>query len=59
MSLFETLTALEIKDLLKGKKIVRDDDDEDIDESGKKTKTKKAVINKQVGSVPLTAKNTS
>ena len=59
MSLFETLTALEIKDLLKGKKIVRDDDDEDIDESRKKTKTKKAVINKQVGSVPLTAKNTS
>jgi cell division protease FtsH len=56
---FETLTALEIKDLLKGKKILRDDDDEDIDESRKKTKTKKAAINKQVGSVPLTAKNTS
>jgi len=56
---FETLTASEIKDLLKGKKILRNDDDEDIDESRKKTKTKKTDVNKQVGSVPLTAKNTS
>ena len=56
---FETLTASEIKDLLKGKKILRDDDDEDINESRKKSKAKKAAINKQVGSVPLTAKNTS
>merc|ERR1711965_910746 len=38
---FETLTASEIKDLLKGKKIIRDDDDGDVGESRKKTKTKK------------------
>ena len=56
---FETLTASEIKDLLKGKKIIRDDDDGDVGESRKKTKTKKTDVNKQVGSVPLTAKNTS
>ena len=37
----------------------RYDDDDEIHESRKKTKTKKAAINKQVGSVPLTAKNTS
>jgi cell division protease FtsH len=55
---FETLTASEIKDLLKGKKILRDTD-EDIGEPKKKIKTKKTNVNKQVGSVPLTVKNTS
>jgi len=56
---YETLTASEIRDLLKGKKILREDDDEDFSKPKKKTKIKKTDINKQVGSVPLTAKNTS
>jgi cell division protease FtsH len=58
---FETLTALEIKDILKGKKIVKEEskNDKDIDEQKKKPKSKKTEINKSVGSVPLTAKNTT
>ncbi len=61
---YETLTALDIKDLLKGKKIVKQEDIEDkenkdTDDPNKKTKTKQADINKPLGSVPLTAKNIS
>ena len=61
---YETLTALDIKDLLKGKKIVKQEDIEDkenkdTDVPNKKTKTKQADINKPLGSVPLTAKNIS
>jgi cell division protease FtsH len=60
---FETLTANEIKDLLKGKKIIKEDikdkGNTDIDETKKKIPQPKTSLNKSVGSVPLTAKNLS
>jgi cell division protease FtsH len=59
---YETLTANEIKDLLKGKKIVKEDrnnnDDSNFNKSNKEDNTKK-TIKKTIGSVPLTVKNTS
>ncbi len=57
---YETLTAPEIKDLLKGKKIVKEDENKESDSN--KTENKKTgsrIKNKPIGSVPLTIKNTS
>ncbi len=57
---YETLTASEIKDLLKGKKIVKEDENKETNSNNtenKKTDNRKE--NKTIGSVPLTIKNTS
>ena len=57
---YETLTAAEIKDLLKGKKLVKDNDDKGSDSSNIENKKNESKIKeKPIGSVPLTAKNTS
>ena len=60
---YETLTANEIKDLLKGKKIVKEDvnnDKDDINTTNNSNKSdKKKKVNKPIGSVPVTAKNIS
>ena len=60
---YETLTANEIKDLLKGKTIVKDDvnnDKDDINTTNNSNKSdKKKKVNKPIGSVPVTAKNIS
>ena len=60
---YETLTASEITDLLKGKKINKTDktnDDSDPDKGMKEKKTQKNKSPKGgIGSVPITAKNIS
>ena len=60
---YETLTASEITDLLKGKKINKTDktnDDSDPDKGMKEKKTQKNKSPKgSIGSVPITAKNIS
>ena len=57
---YETLTAAEINDLLKGKKIVKDNENKEPDSSNiENKKTDRKVKEKPIGSVPLTAKNTS
>ena len=57
---YETLTAAEIKDLLKGKKLVKENDDKGSDSSNIENKKNESKIKeKPIGSVPLTAKNTS
>ena len=57
---YETLTASEIKDLLKGKKIVKEDENKESDSNNiESNKTDGRIKNKTIGSVPLTAKNTS
>ena len=60
---FETLTATEIKDLLKGKKIVKEDESKESDtnntDNTENKKTDGRIKNKPIGSVPLTIKNTS
>ncbi len=57
---YETLTAPEIKDLLKGKKIIKEDhfDDNNSDQNNtKKEASNKKPPKKPLGSVPVTAKN--
>ena len=57
---FETLTASEIKDLLKGKKIVKEDENKGSESNNTEDKkTDSTIKNKPIGSVPLTTKNTS
>ena len=57
---YETLTASEIKDLLKGKKIVKEDESKESDSNNTENKkTDSKIKNKPIGSVPLTIKNTS
>ena len=57
---YETLTASEIKDLLKGKKIVKEDENKESDSNSiENKKTDNTIKNKPIGSVPLTIKNTS
>ena len=57
---YETLTASEIKDLLKGKKIVKEDENKESDSNNTENKkTDSKIKNKPIGSVPLTIKNTS
>ena len=57
---YETLTASEIKELLKGKKIVKDDENKDADPDNTEIKkSEKKIKEKPIGSVPLTAKNSS
>ena len=57
---YETLTASEIKDLLKGKKIVKEDENKKSDSNSiENKKTDNTIKNKPIGSVPLTIKNTS
>jgi cell division protease FtsH len=57
---YETLTASEIKDLLKGKKIIKEEQKENTDhKDAKKLKSKENKDKKPIGSVPLTVKNTS
>ena len=57
---YETLTASEIKDLLKGKKIVREDVNKETNSNNNENKkTDNRKENKPIGSVPLTIKNTS
>ena len=57
---YETLTALEINDLLKGKKIVKEKEDKGSDSSNiESKKNDRKIKEKPIGSVPLTAKNTS
>ena len=57
---YETLTASEIKDLLKGKKIVKEEQQNNPDhKSSEKLKNSKNKEKKPIGSVPLTVKNTS
>ncbi|OUU61339.1 MAG: cell division protein FtsH [Alphaproteobacteria bacterium TMED62] len=57
---FETLTASEIKDLLKGKKIVKEEQQKNSkSDKPEKEKSKKNTEKKPIGSVPLTVKNTS
>ena len=57
---YETLTASEIKDLLKGKKIVKDDENKETDTNdAENIKTGKKSKEKPISSVPLTVKNTS
>ena len=57
---YETLTASEIKDLLKGKKIIKDDENKGSgSNSTENKKTDKKIKEKPIGSVPLTVKNTS
>ena len=57
---YETLTASEIKDLLKGKKIIKDDDTKEADSNNTENKkTERTIKEKPIGSVPLTVKNTS
>ena len=57
---YETLTASEIKDLLKGKKIVKDDDNKETNSNNTEDKkTDRKIKDKPIGSVPLTVKNTS
>tara|TARA_X000000950_G_scaffold215407_1_gene259290 strand:+ start:2799 stop:4724 length:1926 start_codon:yes stop_codon:yes gene_type:complete len=56
---YETLNASEIKDLLKGKKIVKDDENKETDTNNvENNKTDKKIKEKPIGSVPLTVKNT-
>ena len=57
---YETLTASEIKDLLKGKKIVKEDENKGSEANNTEDKkTDNTIKNKPIGSVPLTTKNTS
>ena len=58
---YETLTASDIKDLLKGKKIVKDDENKGNDTTNnvENNKIDKKIKEKPIGSVPLTVKNTS
>ena len=57
---YETLTASEIKDLLKGKKIVKEDENKEPDSNNTNNKkTDSRIKSKPIGSVPLTIKNTS
>ena len=57
---YETLTASEIKDLLKGKKIVKEDENKGPESNNSENnKTKRKIKEKPIGSVPLTVKNTS
>ncbi len=57
---YETLTASEIKDLLKGKKIVKEDESKESEPNNTENKkTDSTIKNKPIGSVPLTIKNTS
>ena len=61
---FETLSANDIDDLLKGKKINRQDKDNSNDlqnksKSSKETTKEKDIQKKPIGSVPITAKNTT
>ena len=56
---YETLTAIEIKDLLKGKKIVKENENKGSDSSNiENKKDDRKIKEKPIGSVPLTAKNT-
>ena len=60
MECIETLTAAEVKDLLKGKKIDKEDKLKEPDSSNsEKKKTDSKIKEKPIGSVPLTAKNSS
>ena len=55
---YETLTAAEVKDLLKGKKIDKEDKLKEPDSSNsEKKKPDSRIKEKPIGSVPLTAKN--
>ena len=57
---YETLTASEIKNLLKGKKIIKDDKHNESDSNNSENKTSdRKLKEKPIGSVPLTVKNTS
>ena len=57
---YETLTASEIKELLKGKKIVKEDENKGSESNNTEDKkTDSTIKNKPIGSVPLTTKNTS
>ena len=57
---YETLTASEIKNLLKGKKIIKDDNHNESDSNNSENKTSdRKLKEKPIGSVPLTVKNTS
>ena len=57
---YETLTASEIKELLKGKKIVKEDENKGSETNNTEDKkTDSTIKNKPIGSVPLTTKNTS
>ena len=57
---YETLTASEIKELLEGKKIVKEDENKGSESNNTEDKkTDSTIKNKPIGSVPLTTKNTS